>query len=77
MSPLGFGSKKKAAAAAPAATPAPAKAPAPAPTRGVVVEKPKANIYTVMLSLAFVALLIGCLMLYFEMNAYEWKLGPK
>jgi hypothetical protein len=56
-------------------TPAPAKA--PAPTRGVVVERPKANIYTVLLGLAFAALLIGCLMLYFEMNAYDWKMGPK
>lgn len=39
-----------------------------------MVERPKANIYTVMLILAFVALVIGCICLHLEMNAYEYKL---
>ena len=67
MSPLGLKSaKKKAAAAPPAAKTA-------AQTRGVVVEKPKANIYTVLLILSFVAILIACLCLYGEMNVYDFK----
>ncbi len=50
-----------------------AKAAAAAPARGVVVEKPKANIYTVLLSLSLVAILIGCLCLYLEMRAYNFE----
>jgi hypothetical protein len=76
MSPLGLGSKKKkaAAAAAPAAAPASAPAPAPAPARGgVVVEKPKANIYTALLVLSFVAIVVGCICLYAEMSAYDFN----
>jgi hypothetical protein len=38
-----------------------------------VVEKPKANIYTVLLSLSLVAILIGCLCLYLEMRAYNFE----
>ena len=75
MSPLGLRSakkKKEGAAIAPAAAPAPA----PAPARGVVVEKPKANIYTVMLILSFVAIVIGCISLYAEMNVYDLKVKP-
>ena len=43
--------------------------------RGVIVEKPKANVYTVMLILSLIAILIGCLCLYLEMKEYnfEWK----
>ena len=41
--------------------------------RGVVVEKQKANIYTVLLILSFVAVLIGCLSLYLEMSAYSFE----
>jgi hypothetical protein len=41
--------------------------------RGVVVEKPKANIYTVLLALSFVAVVIGCLCLYLEMSAYNFE----
>lgn len=69
MSPLGSKSAKKKAAAAPAAT----AAAAPAAARGVVVEKPKANIYTVLLILSFVAIVIGCACLYAELNVYEFK----
>ncbi|MEX2113237.1 MAG: hypothetical protein WD845_08635 [Pirellulales bacterium] len=79
MSPLGFGSakkdKKEKAAKAPKAPKAPkaakAKAP-PAAARGVVVEKPPANIYTVLLAMSFVAVLIGCIFLSLEMSAYDW-----
>jgi len=68
MSPLGSKSAKKKAAA-----PAVPAAAAAAPTRGVVVEKPKANIYTVLLVLAFVALLLACLALYGELSVYEFE----
>jgi hypothetical protein len=71
MSPLGSKSAKKKAAAA--AAPAAAPAITPAQTRGVVVEKPKADIYTVLLILSFVAIVIGCLCLYGEMNVYDFK----
>ena len=78
MSPLGLKlakKKKEAAAAAPKSAAAPKAAPAPAPAkgRGVVVEKPKADVYTVMLVLSFVALVIGCLCLYGEMNSYGFN----
>ena len=68
MSPLGSKSAKKKAAAA-----APAAAKPDVPARGVVVEKPKANIYTVLLILSFVAILIACLCLYGEMSVYDFK----
>jgi hypothetical protein len=72
---------KKAAKAAAAAEKAAAKAAAKAGKasaaaagRGVVVEKPSANIYTALLALSFVAIVIACICLYAEMNAYEWKM---
>jgi len=37
---------------------------------GIVVEKAKSNIYTVMLILSFVALVIGCACLYAEFSQY-------
>ncbi len=46
---------------------------APAAKRGVVVEKPKANIYTVLLALSLAAVLVGCLCLYLEMSAYNFE----
>jgi hypothetical protein len=83
MSLLGSKSAKEAKKAAKAAGKAakPAKAPkpgkaakpvVPAAARGVLVEKPKANIYTVLLILSFVAIVIGCICLYAEMNAYNF-----
>jgi hypothetical protein len=71
MSLLGSRSAKKKAAAeaAPAATAA-----APRPARGVVLEKPKPNIYTVLLVLALAAIVIGCICLYAEMSAYDFKI---
>ena len=43
--------------------------------RGVIVDKPRFNIYTMMLVLSFIALLIGCLCLYGEMSAYSGPTG--
>jgi hypothetical protein len=39
--------------------------------RGVFVLKQSANIYTMMLILAFLFITIGCLFLFLEMKAYE------
>jgi hypothetical protein len=55
----------------------PAKPAAAAAARGVLVEKPKANIYTVLLILSFVALVVGCICLYAEMNAYNFDFKAK
>ncbi len=44
----------------------------PEPQRAVVTQKPRANVYTAMLALAFVALVIGCVCLAAELNAYNW-----
>ena len=76
MSLLGLRSAKKKAAAG-AAPAAAASAPASTQARGVVVEKPEANIYTVLLILSFVAIVIGCICLYAEMNAYEFNIKPR
>jgi hypothetical protein len=43
----------------------------------VVVEKPKANIYTVLLILSFIAIVIGCLCLYLEMQAYNFEVEAR
>jgi hypothetical protein len=43
--------------------------------RGVMVDKPRFNIYTMMLVLSFIALLVGCLCLYGEMSAYSGPTG--
>jgi hypothetical protein len=48
-----------------------------APARTVAVEKPKANIYTVLLILSFVAILVGCLCLYGEMKAYDFAIKAR
>jgi len=45
--------------------------------RGVVLEKPRANAYTAMLVLAFVALVIGCLFLSAELKSYDWKIKAR
>ncbi len=41
--------------------------------------KPRADVYTVLLIIAMIALLVGILCLWAEMDAYEWKLkgGPR
>ncbi len=38
---------------------------------GVVVQKPKPDVYTTMLFLSFIAILIACLCLWLEMRAYN------
>ncbi len=43
---------------------------APKKKRGVVLQKPRANVYTVMMIVSLVALTIGCLCLYGEMKQY-------
>ncbi len=47
-----------------------ADVPAPQP-RAVFVEKPRANAYTAMLALSFVALVLGSICLFAEMKAYD------
>lgn len=42
--------------------------------RGVYVQKPKADIYTVMLAIAFVAILVACVCLFLEMKAYNYDI---
>ena len=44
----------------------------PEPQRAVVVQKPRANVYTAMLALALVAIIVGCICLSAELNAYAW-----
>lgn len=44
---------------------------APKKKRGVVLYKPKANVYTMMMLVSFVALLIGSLCLYAEIGTYK------
>ena len=39
--------------------------------QGVVVQKPRSNIYTTMLFLSFIAIIIACLCLWLEMRAYN------
>jgi hypothetical protein len=51
----------------------PAKPAAQGAARGVLVEKPKANIYTVLLILSLVAIVIGSICLYAEMSAYNFE----
>lgn len=84
MSPLGFGSAKKKEKKEKAPKPKKEKAPkapkaakAPAAARGIVVPKPPANIYTVMLALSFMAVLIGCVFLSLELGAYDWDYSAR
>ncbi len=44
---------------------------------GVVVEKPGWNVYTTMLLISMIALIIGCVCLKFEMDAYKWDINAK
>ena len=39
--------------------------------QGVVVQKPKSDVYTAMLFLAFIAICIACLCLWLEMRSYN------
>lgn len=38
--------------------------------RGVLVQKPKTNVYTAMLIIAFLAMLAGCLFLFLQIQKY-------
>lgn len=38
--------------------------------RGVIVKKPKTNIYTMMLLISLLALIFGCIFLYAEISKY-------
>lgn len=38
--------------------------------RGVIVDKPKTNVYTMMLLIALLAMIIGCIFLYLEWAEY-------
>jgi len=40
--------------------------------RGVLVSKPKADIYTALLGIALAAILLGILFLCLEMRRYNW-----
>ncbi|HVX63585.1 MAG TPA: hypothetical protein VHC19_23385 [Pirellulales bacterium] len=44
------------------------------PGRGLVVQKPKANVYTVLLGIALVAVLMSILFLCLEMSRYNWDI---
>ncbi len=44
---------------------------------GVVVEKPGWNVYTTLLLLSVLALIIGSVCLYIEMEAYHWDWNAK
>ena len=44
---------------------------------GVLVQKPRSNVYTVMLALSLVALLVGIFFLWLELKAYNYEInGP-
>jgi hypothetical protein len=51
---------------------------APNNTPGGPYRKPRANLYTVLLVIALLAILAACLCLYLEMQLYEFKFsgGP-
>jgi hypothetical protein len=40
---------------------------------GIVLEKPRWNIYSTMLLVSLIALLIGCFCLAGELSQYDWK----
>lgn len=42
-------------------------------SRGVFVQKQRANVYTVMLVVALMEIVVGCLCLYLQMNTYQFK----
>ena len=45
--------------------------------RGVIVEKPKANIYTVLLLLSLIAISVGCICLWLEMKEYNLEIRAR
>jgi hypothetical protein len=41
--------------------------------RGVFVQKQRANVYTMMLILSLMFIMVGCLCMFLEMNAFQMK----
>lgn len=41
------------------------------PGRSVVVQRPKSDVYTIMLGIALTAILIACLLLFLELRRYK------
>jgi hypothetical protein len=41
--------------------------------RGVFVQKQRANVYTMLLVIALLEIIVGCLCLYLQMNVYQFK----
>ena len=41
--------------------------------RGVFVQKQRANVYTMLLVIALLEIVVGCLCLYLQMNTYQFK----
>ena len=41
--------------------------------RGIVVQKPKADIYTALLGIALAAILLAILCLCLELSRYDWE----
>lgn len=46
----------------------------PGAGRGVVVQKAKSDVYTVMLGIALTAIIIACILLWLEWKRYEYDL---
>ena len=42
-------------------------------SRGVIVPKPKADIYTLLLALSLIAIIIGCIFLVLELGRYDYE----
>lgn|GEM_PF-6515750 len=51
----------------------------PTKAGGVVVQKPKSNVYTMMLILSFIAIVVACTLLWMELDSYgqwpQWKVN--
>ncbi|HUY36659.1 MAG TPA: hypothetical protein VMV69_28250 [Pirellulales bacterium] len=45
----------------------------PDPGRGIVVQKPKADIYTALLGIALVAVLLAIICLWLELSRYQYN----
>lgn len=42
--------------------------------RGIVVQKPRSDIYTALLAVGLTALILGIVMLVLEMNKFDWDI---
>lgn len=43
---------------------------------GVLVQKPKSDVFVALLGVSLGAILIGCLILVLVLNQYQWQLTP-